>query len=481
MKRTKDPHVNLSRRIHNLSTLLARSQLMSRLGMQYDNSRDLYQALGYKTDLVYSDFAAFYERHDMAKAVINRPVEATWRGEFGIVESDDENETKLEKAWGELCGKIPVKQIFQRLDKLASIGSYGVLVMGLNDVTQASGLKNPVGGGGKELLYLKPFSEGSAKISTYETNPTSPRYGLPIVYEITITNPGTQSNSIILVHYSRVIHVTGELLESEYEGVPVLQAVYNRLMDLEKLVGGSAEMFWRGARPGYQGKIDPEYQMTSETEADLKDQINEYEHNLRRILVNSGIDLTALATQVADPKTHVDVQLQMISAVTGIPKRILTGSELGELSSSEDKNNWLSLIDSRRSEYAEPQIVRQFVDRCIEYKILPPPKIEYSVRWEDLFAQSDKDKAEVGRCRAEALRAYTMSPTAESVVPPDAFYQFFLGLDEDEIELIKEIKEAAIDEEQRAIAAGEIPDPMEERRALVEGAPKEDDEDELGD
>ena len=127
------------------------------------------------------------------------------------------------------------------------------------------------------------------------------------------------------------------MLEDEVNGLPRLEAVFNRLLDLEKIVGGSAEMFWRGARPGFQGIVSEGYNMTDEDIDELQKQLDEYEHGLRRFLINRGVSLDALAQQVSDPRNHVDVQLQMISAITGIPRRILTGSERGELASTEDR------------------------------------------------------------------------------------------------------------------------------------------------
>jgi hypothetical protein len=221
----------------------------------------------------------------------------------------------------------------------------------------------------------------------------------------------------------------------------------NRCEDLDKLVGGSAEMFWRGARPGYAGKVDKDFVLDSTNENKLREQLDEYEHNLRRILMLEGIEMSTLGMQIADPVGHFDIQLQMVSMVTGIPKRILVGSERGELASSQDEAAWKEMIQSRREEYAEPQIVREFVDRMIKFGVLPPPKTDYSVVWQDLFSVSDRDKAEIGKIRSEALRNYAMSPTAEGVVPPDVFMDYFLGLPEEDIEIIKQMKEQAIKEE----------------------------------
>jgi len=142
------------------------------------------------------------------------------------------------------------------------------------------------------------------------------------------------------------------------------------LFDLEKLVGGSAEMFWRGARPGYKGKVDKEYTLTSDEEEDFQDQLDEYEHNLRRFLISRGIDISALETQVSDPSKHVDVQIQMISAQTGIPKRILTGSERGELASTQDITSWYSLIQGRRENYVAGNILRPFNVKVLAFSLL---------------------------------------------------------------------------------------------------------------
>lgn len=430
------------------SELVDRANLAARLGRQYSGDRKLYRALGYPTDILLEDYLAHYVRQDMAKAIINRPANATWRGGVTLLESDDDKETGLEKAWKDLYKRLRLHSKFARLDRLTGIGHYGILLLGLDDVKTAGDFSKPVLTGERKLLYVKPLSEKSAKVKTWEENTSSERYGLPVIYDIIITNPGNNKSSQtkqIQVHYSRVIHVTEELLESETEGIPRLQAVFNRLMDLEKLVGGSAEMFWRGARPGYQGIVDKEYGEVDTV--GLQDQFDEFEHNLRRYMINAGIEMKALEQQIADPSKHVDVCIQMISAVTGIPKRILMGSERGELASSQDEKAWKELIQARRDEFAEPSIVRPLADTLILYGVLPAPKEDYSVLWSDLWAPSEKEKAEVGKIRAEALAAYSRDPVSQEVIPPEPFSRYFLGLDDGQIEIIGEMKKEAVKEE----------------------------------
>jgi len=434
--------------IKAFSALVGRAQLATSMGVQYGGDRDIYQALGYPTNITYAAYAARYSRQDIAKAIIDRPISYTWKGKILVTEAKDDKDTKLEKAWLKLMEDLKLKSKFVRLDKVSSIGSYGVLLLGFNDTQKPEDFEKPVQTGTRQLLYVKPLGEGNAKISAYEKDPQNDRYGKPLMYNVTfiaeegttVSNTSSTIEKNMKVHYTRVLHVAGELLESETFGEPVLKPVWNRLMDLEKLVGGSAEMFWRGARPGFQGKVDKDFKMTPAQLTELETQIDEYEHNLRRMLVNEGVDYTSLSQQVADPSTHVDVQIQMISAQTGIPKRVLTGSERGELSSSQDRDAWFDVIQTRREEHAESIIVRPFVDLCIKYKILPEPSTkEYFIEWSDLFAPSEKDKAEVGKIRATAIKDYVSNPAAEFILPPDAFFKHLLGFTDEQIDGVQEM------------------------------------------
>lgn len=425
-----------------LASMVDRIKLARQLGESYGGKRNIYEALGYPTALTHTDYMTRYKRQDLAKALIDRPVKATWQGGVAVLESDDDRETPFEKSWTELEEELGLMHKFSRLDRLACLGEYAVMLLGFDDVTQDT-WHEPVQTGTRSLLYVKPLFQANAEIKTWETDPANPRYGMPRHYSITLTKPGTANKDTytLIVHYSRVLHVAMDLLDDEVEGEPILQAVFNRLIDLEKLVGGSAEMFWRGARPGYQGKVDPDFKMTSAQEDELMKQLDEYEHNLRRFLVAEGVDIQALASQIQDPSHHVDIQIQMISAMTGIPKRILTGSERGELASSQDQETWKEMIQARREEQAEVVILRPFIERMVEVGVLPDYTDRYSIQWTDLFAPSDKDRAELGKIRMDALKSYASEPGAEYFLPFEAFLQHMLGMDPAQIELIKEQRE----------------------------------------
>ncbi len=440
-KQNNTPQVN--------SELITRMRLASMLGMQYSGDRDLYKLYGYKRELGYADYWQQYKRQDMAKAIIDRPIKDCWRGPLILIESDDDKETQFEKQWKELEKRLKLRTKFIRLDKLVGLGRFGVLFFGLNDASQLEDLRRPVIKS-SELLYVRPFGEDLVEIHSFVEDPRDERYGQPELYVIKLTLNGGDSTKVtpVFVHHSRLMHVVDGQLDSEILGTPRLEVVYNRLIDLEKLIGGSAEMFWKGARPGYQGVVDTEnFSLGVQERERLEEQWEEYEHALRRLITAEGVELKALQSQIEDPSNHVDVQIMMISAETGIPKRVLTGSERGELASSQDTEHWNTFIQQRREEFAEQGIIRPFINKCVELSIIVAPDETFSVLWQDLFSVSDKDKAEVGKTRAQALREYLTNPNAEYVIPPAAFYELFLGLSQDEIDLIEEMRDALIKDE----------------------------------
>lgn len=428
----------------NAQEILNRFMLAASLGYQYGGDRDIYIALGYPKSITFADYYARYKRQDIAKAIINRPIAATWKGVVAIADQNEKTD-KLKEAYETLDKQLQLKAQFVRADKLASLGRFGCLLLGLSDVQSATDLSKPVTGSNLKLLYVTPLAESSAEVQTWVESPTDKRYGQPLIYKVTIETAEKKSEDIS-VHYSRMLHIAGEQLENEVYGIPALEAVWNRLIDLEKMVGGSAEMYWRGARPGYAGKVDKDMAVDDDLKTRTEEQMLEYEHGMRRFLVAQGIDFNSLSPQIADPSNHVDIQIEMISSITGIPKRILTGSERGELASGQDRDQWDALITARREEYAEQQIIMPFVKRMMQYGVLPQSDT-VTVLWESLFIISDKDKAEVGRIRATALKEYAQSPEAQMIMPPEMFYKLFLGLTDSQMDEVWTVLEMMKQEE----------------------------------
>lgn len=416
-----------------LSQLTSRGAIRARLGQSYGTDRDIYEALGYTKTPQYEHYQARYERQDIARAIINKPVQGCWRRPPTISERDDDD-TPFEQAWEILLDKLRIYHYFSRVDKLASIGEYAVLLLGFDDSGE---LSQPVTSA-NDLLYIMPYTQLNAEINTYNTDSKNPRYGLPESYKISIA-VGTSENSIgKIVHHSRVIHVTEDLTESNILGTPRLQSVLNRLQDLELVLGGSSEMFWRGGFPGMLFNLAEDAVLGDQALTDLQDEIEEYMHGLKRYLRVKGMNVENLAPQVADPSKHVEALIDIISCATNIPKRILMGSERGELGSSQDERNWANYLQDRQINHCEPEILRPTIDRLIAVGVLPKPGEPYSVKWEDLMSPSTKDVAEVGEIRSRTLKNYTESIGGGDIVPPETMLQS-MGFSADEIAQIEAI------------------------------------------
>jgi hypothetical protein len=94
----------LTNSLIQLSAIATRQSIAARLGKSYGDNRKLYTALGYKLSPTYNDYAAKYQRMDIARTIIDLPVRECWRNEPMLTESK-EDETPFEKKWLELCKK----------------------------------------------------------------------------------------------------------------------------------------------------------------------------------------------------------------------------------------------------------------------------------------------------------------------------------------------------------------------------------------
>ena len=126
------------------------------------------------------------------------------------------------------------------------------------------------------------------------------------------------------------------------------------------------------------------------------------------------MEVQDLGSQNVDPSNLVDVIMTVISATRGIPKRILLGSELGELASSQDASHWAGRITSRRSKYAEGRILNVLLKRLAMWGALKLPKI-YSWYWQPLFELSDTDKSVAAKNYADALSVAAGAAAAGAV------------------------------------------------------------------
>lgn len=432
------------------SVLLSRTKVMDRLGQSYDGDRNIYDLFGYPKTLTFSHFYNRYKRQDIAKRVVDTYPDCCWRIPPSISENSNE-QTDFEKSWEVLVKKKSIYHYLHRFDRILGIGKFGVLLIGFNDKKK---LNLPVTKA-NDILYLRPFMECNVTIKTWVEDINNERYGLPLIYTLKSGIP-SGGTSDVDVHYTRVLHVCDGATEDDINGTPRLEPVYNRLQDIELIAGGSAEMFFRGAFPGIAFEMDKDAQIIDATA--LEDEIEDYIHGMKRYLKLQGIKANSLPPQAIDPTNHLKVQIDLVSACTSIPKRILVGSERGELASTQDSSFWDDCVEERRTNFDTIKIVRPFVDKLVEVGVLPEPSEEYTVNWPPLHVQSEKERAEIAERWATALGKYVSAIGSDLVIPEPIFLSKYFGFTQEELDKVANYVGKSLQEELAEIRAENEPE-----------------------
>ena len=375
-----------------MSTLLSRMVEMWRTGTMFGGQRDLYKTFGWNREACYRDFVLMYERQDIAGRVNDSLPRALWSDPPEVTGS-----AAFTVAWQDLNVAIPVFPVITRLDKLAGLGRYAVLLIGFDD---GQPLDQPVRKA-KNVLYLQPYGEGSVEVNTYETDPSNPRFGQPILYDIKQSNVDPTFATSLLqrafgptlkVHHSRVLHVAVGALETTLYGLGRIKPVYNVLQDIQKVTGASAETFWLTGNRGLHIDIDKDLELEPEDEESLSDELKEYEHEQRRTIRTRGVKITPLGSTIADPSNTFEVQLSLLASRTGIPQRVLMGSEAGQLASQQDRAEWAQRVQEEISEYGGPIVLYPFIRKLINAGVLPDSTID--VKWPDAFKMNPLERAQ---------------------------------------------------------------------------------------
>lgn len=441
------------------NAMFARREFMRQI---FDPRRDLNSECGYPSNIITADtYQTMYDTEAVARRVVQVMSKECWQVQPLVYEVEDATRaTAFEKAWDAIGSDLDeemsyyqdeagslVWEYLKRLDEISGIGQYGVLLLGLNDGRDPS--QPVVPSDDMKLVQLRCFPESLAQISTFEQNRNSRRFGRPLTYLITFNDPreGYQAitgltTATVEVHWSRIIHIADNLLSSEVFGVPRMRPVWHRLLDLRKLYGGSAEMYWRGAFPGISLESHPSLGPDVEIDRDrTRDMMEDYMNGLQRYLSMVGMSAKSLAPQVVDPAKQIAVQIEAICIELGIPKRVFMGSERGELASSQDDAAWNDRLRERQNGYITPRVIVPFVNRLINLGVLPKPD-KLKVSWPDVTSQTNQERANAALTITQAMAQY-WGNSMMGLIPPLDYLTRIVGMNEDEaVAILENVKSA---------------------------------------
>jgi hypothetical protein len=448
-----------------------------------DRRRNINDECGYPSDPIEAQtYQDLYERNAIAARVVEVFPSECWQSQPSIYETEDQEErTEWEDAIKELDrslrqesflgqdeGLSNLCEIWKRADEQSRIGHYGVILIGLNDQKDLSEpaefVKRDKNGNissspkNVKITYLRVFPESLAAITGRETDRNSPRFGMPTKYMLSFDDSNINASVVPAtligqeeVHWTRIVHIALNVKSNEVYSDPEMHQVLNHILDLEKLYGGSAEMYYKGAFPGISFETDPA--LGGDVDVDVpatKDMYEEYANGLQRALFLTGVTAKMLSPTVVDPTPQIQVHLDAICIKKAIPKRIFMGSERGNLASSQDDKTWNERKGAIQSYVLTPRVIAPTIDRFIMLGVLPPPSVSqeglffYRINWPDLSAMSDAEKVDIGLKRTQALAQFVQSGASAAMTLEDFFARILQFSDDEARSIIENLQKQLV-------------------------------------
>lgn len=372
-----------------------------------DTLHNIYLDFGYPASLKFSNYWNMYRRFGIAKNVIELPVDTGWKTP-PIIEGSTSLESDIEK----LINDYKMWQRLKGLDKRQRVGRYAGMYMRVRDDKKPS---EPLVGklnGLASLVELMPLYESQLSVTKSDNDPQSDTYGQPILYQYSGTTEGDrneQASDTITIHASRIVIAAEDADAGWIYGISALEAVYNSLMDLRKIIGAGGEGFYKNAAQNIVFKLTDAASASQNKEL-LKKFNEEYDdfsrNRSRRAMWTPGLEPETLDSTLTNPKEFFNNALNDVAAGSKIPATILIGQQTGRLASNEDSANFLSTIQSRRENFMTG-LVESLIDWMMNAGILKAE--EYEVMWDDLLARSAKEKLESAKDMAETNQKQFLS------------------------------------------------------------------------
>lgn len=384
-------------------------------GKQLDQKHEsMWNEFGYPTEITAEMFRHAWERNDAGNSAIERTIEKCWETYPEIIEKD--NEAEVNTPW-EIAINKEMKRAFPCIrdaDRLNLINRYSGLLIQFNDGGRwdepVNIQKTSLKGEGAILKYI-PIWEEQIKAATFEQDQSSPNYGDVTLWNYKSNPVGVvtdgQPMEDLTIHPDRVLILAEGAMNGSYtSGVPLLRAGFNKIIDMQKSGGGSAE----GQLKNSSRQLHINYtnenitasmlaqQMGVKTE-DLADMFNENLEALNKAIdagmFTFGAEATVLSVAMSDPSPTWTIAANSFCASIRKPFTIIFGQQTGRLASDEDKADNATTAESRRNGFIN-HVIESFIrDKLIKFGIIDKaPGDEFEIKWQSLLEPSEGEKLE---------------------------------------------------------------------------------------
>lgn len=361
---------------------------------------------GYKESPTFSDFYRAYERGGAGHGAIHRILDVCWREKPRIKMRDEDAETPWEEKVEGVLRSINAWQKLRDFDRRNMIGRYAGLIYRVAD---GRALREPLVRATR-LVDLVPVYEDQIKVTAWDSDPASENFGRPTMWQYRMRRPGegdTQGapDQWVDVHPSRVqILAEGAPGVDFFDGVPLLRAGFNALVDIEKISGGSAESYLKNSARHLVVEFDADASpqvitqnadgtaSTKTVRSVIEEQTQSLNRNIDASIVMQGGKVTTLQTHQSDPQPAFDVAGNLFAASVRVPFTILFGQQTGRLASDQDQKDMHARCRSRQVNDLSPMLT-EFVRRMQAAGIIDAG--EFEIEWEPLDTPGDDAKADV--------------------------------------------------------------------------------------
>jgi len=373
----------------------------------------LWDEFGYPSHLEFDLYYRAYERNAVAHAAVHKLLDSCWTDNPTVIDGDESKEANKTTPWETQVTKL-LKKHWPKIkdaDRRNLIGRYSALLIQFRDGRE---WKEPVDRNAvkklkdKSIVRLIPAWESQIKPGNLDIDTMSETYGQPVKYlfnEQPVGDDGTYGSvRSVEVHPERIIIIAeGSEDENMLSGVPLLRAGYNKLLDLEKISGGSAEGFLKNASRQLGIAFDKDTSLielsNQAKEAGfnnigeaLNDKMSRMNRGTDAALVMQAGTPSVLSVAAADPQPTWTVTANEFSASILCPFTIQFGQQTGRLASDEDKTDWAKRCNTRRWGH-QTALVTTVIERLWTMGAIDPPSTgEITLAWSDLLAPSEKDK-----------------------------------------------------------------------------------------
>lgn len=359
----------------------------------YDNAdtlHNIYLDYGYPQALTFTNFWNMYRRFGIARNIVELPVDTGWMT-LPTIEGND----KFNKEFEALVKQVNLWDRMRALDTRQRVGRYAGMFMRVRDGLKPNEPLEQMLNGIGSVIQLVPIYEEQLKVSATESDPMKDNFGMPTMYNFNSGSTGNrndQSATSFGIHPSRIVIAAEGADNGGIYGISSLEASYNSLMDLRKIIGAGGEGFYKNASQNIIFELKDA--ASAANNATMLGKFNEaYDEfareRMRKSMWTPGLEAKTLESALVSPEHFFNIALNDVAAASKIPATILIGQQTGRLASTEDSKQFLSGINSRRENFMS-KMTRDVIDWFIQHAVLPSS--DYEIKWTDLLELSQEDR-----------------------------------------------------------------------------------------